>query len=121
MITGDISFFYDSNAFFNQGVPNNFKIILINNGGGNIFSLIDGPRLIAERSQFFEANHELNAEGIASTFGLSYLKANNMESFIEGLAEIHSIQNKPVIFEIFTEGEQNQKLLQDFFKTTASI
>lgn len=117
LITGDISFFYDSNAFFNQGIPHNLKIILINNGGGNIFSLIDGPRLIEERSQFFEAQHQLNGAGIASTFGLRYLQSNDTESFIEGLAEIQAVNDKPVLFEIFTEGEQNQQLLKDFFKT----
>jgi 2-succinyl-5-enolpyruvyl-6-hydroxy-3-cyclohexene-1-carboxylate synthase len=32
---GDIGFLYDSNALWNNYIPKNFKIILINNGGGN--------------------------------------------------------------------------------------
>jgi 2-succinyl-5-enolpyruvyl-6-hydroxy-3-cyclohexene-1-carboxylate synthase len=37
LITGDVSFFYDSNALWNNYIPKNFKIIVINNGGGGIF------------------------------------------------------------------------------------
>ena len=43
LITGDISFFYDSNALWNKYLQPNFKIILINNGGGGIFRFISGP------------------------------------------------------------------------------
>ena len=43
LITGDISFLYDSNALWNVNMPKNFRIILINNGGGNIFKFIPGP------------------------------------------------------------------------------
>src|SRR5690554_8127124 len=32
-ITGDISFFYDSNAFWNHHVPSNFRVFLINKIG----------------------------------------------------------------------------------------
>jgi 2-succinyl-5-enolpyruvyl-6-hydroxy-3-cyclohexene-1-carboxylate synthase len=38
-ITGDIGFLYDSNALWNNYIPKNFKIILINNGGGGILIL----------------------------------------------------------------------------------
>ena len=43
-ITGDISFFYDSNGLWNSNIPNNFRIILINNSGGGIFKIIPGPK-----------------------------------------------------------------------------
>ncbi|MEX0272929.1 MAG: 2-succinyl-5-enolpyruvyl-6-hydroxy-3-cyclohexene-1-carboxylic-acid synthase, partial [Flavobacteriaceae bacterium] len=34
LITGDLSFFYDSNALWNAHIPASFRIVLINNGGG---------------------------------------------------------------------------------------
>lgn len=40
LITGDISFFYDSNALWNGNIPTNFKIILVNNSGGGIFRIL---------------------------------------------------------------------------------
>src|SRR5690606_19912320 len=43
LITGDVSFWYDSNAFWNNIVGDNLKIVLINNGGGGIFKIIETP------------------------------------------------------------------------------
>jgi 2-succinyl-5-enolpyruvyl-6-hydroxy-3-cyclohexene-1-carboxylate synthase len=43
VILGDLSFFYDSNALWNKYIGSNLRIIVIHNGGGNIFSLIKGP------------------------------------------------------------------------------
>ena len=31
LITGDVAFFYDRNAFWNNYIPNNLRIILLNN------------------------------------------------------------------------------------------
>ena len=38
-VTGDLSFFYDSNALWNNYIPKNFRIIVINNEGGGIFRI----------------------------------------------------------------------------------
>jgi 2-succinyl-5-enolpyruvyl-6-hydroxy-3-cyclohexene-1-carboxylate synthase len=35
---------YDSNALWNNYIPKNFKIILINNGGGGIFRILPGHK-----------------------------------------------------------------------------
>ena len=37
-----LSFFYDSNGLWNNYVPKNFKIIVINNDGGGIFRILPG-------------------------------------------------------------------------------
>src|SRR5699024_8935977 len=34
LVTGDLSFFYDSNALWNANTPNDFRIIVVNNSGG---------------------------------------------------------------------------------------
>jgi len=38
-ITGDLSFFYDSNALWNNYIPKDFRIIIVNNQGGGIFRI----------------------------------------------------------------------------------
>lgn len=43
-ITGDIGFLYDSNALWNSYIPKNFKIILINNGGGESLEFYPGMK-----------------------------------------------------------------------------
>lgn len=42
LITGDLSFFYDINGLWNQYIPPYTRIIIINNGEGNIFRIIPG-------------------------------------------------------------------------------
>lgn len=42
LIAGDVGFLYDSNALWNNYIPKNFKIILMNNGGGGIFRILPG-------------------------------------------------------------------------------
>ena len=53
-ITGDISFLYDSNALWNKYTPKNFKIILVNNGGGGIFRILPGHEENKKNNKYFE-------------------------------------------------------------------
>ena len=64
-ITGDLSFFYDSNALWNNYTPSNFRIIIINNRGGGIFRILPGNKNSKNFSTFFETNHDLTAEPIS--------------------------------------------------------
>ncbi|MGB1032748.1 MAG: 2-succinyl-5-enolpyruvyl-6-hydroxy-3-cyclohexene-1-carboxylic-acid synthase, partial [Flavobacteriales bacterium] len=70
LITGDIAFFYDSNAFWHNSVPKHLKIVLINNGGGGIFRIINGPSASNALEECFETPHKRSAEHIAKDHGL---------------------------------------------------
>ncbi|TFG72298.1 MAG: 2-succinyl-5-enolpyruvyl-6-hydroxy-3-cyclohexene-1-carboxylic-acid synthase, partial [Flavobacteriales bacterium] len=61
LITGDLSFFYDSNALWNSYIRPDFRIILINNGGGGIFRILPGKEDTEKFETFFETTHHLNA------------------------------------------------------------
>jgi 2-succinyl-5-enolpyruvyl-6-hydroxy-3-cyclohexene-1-carboxylate synthase len=77
IILGDLSFFYDSNALWNKYIGQNLRIIVIHNGGGNIFSMIKGPGESPAFNEFFFTENRTSAAGIAQTFGLDYFKAEN--------------------------------------------
>ncbi|MEY5047751.1 MAG: hypothetical protein RLZZ175_1110 [Bacteroidota bacterium] len=81
LITGDLAFFYDRNAFWHNHIPSNLKVIILNNHAGGIFRLIDGPSTQPEIDTYFETNQKLNAKNTASDFGLNYYFANDYESF----------------------------------------
>jgi 2-succinyl-5-enolpyruvyl-6-hydroxy-3-cyclohexene-1-carboxylate synthase len=75
LITGDMAFFYDRNAFWhNYPVPNLFVVVL-NNHGGIIFNLIDGPSSQPEAAEFFITDQKLTAKALATEFGFSYFDA----------------------------------------------
>ncbi len=109
LITGDIAFFYDSNAFWNHHLSGNLRVILINNEGGSIFSLIPGPPSTKQFEQFFETRHDFRAEGICNTFGIHYYFASDSESLEKILPDFYAPQkgNRPAVLEIKTPREHN--------------
>lgn len=116
LITGDISFFYDSNALWNNYIPNNFKIILINNSGGGIFRILPGHQENEVFNTFFETTHHLDASHLATMFGFQYFSVRN-ESDLENNWQLFMNQNdKPSIIEIFTPEKINDKILKNYFK-----
>jgi 2-succinyl-5-enolpyruvyl-6-hydroxy-3-cyclohexene-1-carboxylate synthase len=115
-LTGDISFFYDSNALWNSYIPKDFKIIVINNGGGGIFRILPGHKETPVFNQFFETSHCLTAEHLAKMFGFKYSIASDKNSLKQSLQDLYSENNQPAILEVFTPTLQNDIYLLDFFK-----
>ena len=121
LIIGDLGFFYDSNGLWNKYVSKNLKIIIINNGGGGIFRFIDGPSETEELEEFFEAEHNNNAENIAKTFNVNYFKANNQKELEEALVDFYKPQEKAAILEIKTPQKENAIILKKYFKHLKQI
>ena len=116
LITGDIGFLYDSNALWNNYIPKNFKIILINNGGGGIFRILPGHQETETFNTFFETSHCLTAEHLAKMYQLDYYIASDEKSLDKGLKSIYNQNEKPSILEVFTPTRENQKMLLQYFK-----
>lgn len=114
-ITGDISFFYDSNALWNNYIPKNFKIILINNGGGGIFRILPGHKETETFNTYFETSHQLNAQNLAKMYHFTYFTAND-ESDLEQQWNKFEKEEHPALLEIFTPEKLNDKILLDYFK-----
>ena len=115
-VTGDLSFFYDSNALWNNYIPNNFRIIVINNTGGGIFRILPGHKNTANFDTYFETKHHLNASHLCAMFNLDYLKANNESELKSSLNDFYSVTNTPKLLEVFTPSEINDTILLDYFK-----
>jgi 2-succinyl-5-enolpyruvyl-6-hydroxy-3-cyclohexene-1-carboxylate synthase len=114
-ITGDISFYYDNNAFWNNYLKNDFRIIIINNAGGGIFRFIPGPQTTNALS-YFETTHQLNAKNLCQMHGLKYEKATNIEELQTKLKTFFNKSSKAKVLEIFTPKELNDVVLKDYFK-----
>lgn len=115
LLTGDVSFFYDSNALWSKHTTDNFKIILINNSGGGIFRILPGHQKTELFSTFFETKHNLNASHLAKMFGYNYFHAQNPLEVQVGLEKFFQCQSK-CILEIATPTGVNDVVLSDFFK-----
>ena len=115
LITGDISFLYDSNALWNNYIPKNFKIILLNNCGGGIFRILPGHQETETFNTYFETSHQLNALHLAKMYGFDYYTATDEDSLKTSYKSFLNQNNKPCILEIFTPEKSNNKILLDFF------
>lgn len=117
VILGDLSFFYDSNALWNKYIGSNLRIIVIHNGGGNIFSMIKGPDESPAFNEFFFTENKFSAKGIAQTFGLDYYHADNEKELEKQLLHFYSEnQQKAAVLEVFTDAEVNTKTFRELFK-----
>ncbi|OCK42904.1 2-succinyl-5-enolpyruvyl-6-hydroxy-3-cyclohexene-1-carboxylic-acid synthase [Tenacibaculum soleae] len=114
-VTGDLSFFYDSNALWNANIPNNFRIIILNNAGGGIFRFIPGP-LKTNATDYFETPHSLTAEHLAKMYDFKYVAVSSIEELNVGLNDFYSTSSQPKIMEIFTPKEINDVVLKNYFK-----
>lgn len=114
-ITGDLSFFYDSNALWNNYIPSNFRIIIINNSGGGIFRILPGVNDTDNFSAYFETKHTLKAGELAGMFKFEYAKAQDETSLRRELESFFEPSNAPKILEVFTPSELNDKVLLGYF------
>lgn len=119
LITGDIGFLYDSNALWNNYIPRDFKIILINNGGGGIFRILPGHQENKVFNTFFETAHCLTAEHLAKMYGFDYQIASDENSLRSAMNQLYSRNEKPAILEVFTPTIENDKILSQYFKELA--
>lgn len=115
-VTGDISFLYDSNALWNSYIPKNFKIILINNGGGGIFRILPGHEEKPVFNTYFETSHNLTAEHLAKMYNFNYYAAKDNESLENEIQSLYSLDNVPAILEVFTPTLENDQILKQYFK-----
>lgn len=112
MLSGDVAFFYDVNAFWNDYLHPNFKLILLNNGGGNIFSMIGGPDKYPEALHYQETPHNRSARHIAEDFGLRYFKVDSFKELTEIWGLFSSEKELPAILEVHTNKSDNLAFYQ---------
>ncbi|MGB5982015.1 MAG: 2-succinyl-5-enolpyruvyl-6-hydroxy-3-cyclohexene-1-carboxylic-acid synthase [Nonlabens sp.] len=115
-ITGDVSFFYDSNALWNNYIPTNFKIILINNSGGGIFRILPGHENNDIFDTYFETHHQLTAEHLCKMFHFGYREVRDESAFAKAMPEFLNSNDQPQLLEVHTAGTTNEKILLDYFK-----
>ncbi|BAO56691.1 2-succinyl-5-enolpyruvyl-6-hydroxy-3-cyclohexene-1-carboxylic-acid synthase [Nonlabens marinus S1-08] len=116
LITGDVSFFYDSNALWNNYIPDNFKIILINNSGGGIFRILPGEKDESYFSTFFETTHQLDATHLCKMHDVGYHKVGDEFAFAKAYNSFINDNTRPQLLEIFTPREVNDEILLGYFK-----
>ncbi|MDN3593628.1 2-succinyl-5-enolpyruvyl-6-hydroxy-3-cyclohexene-1-carboxylic-acid synthase [Zunongwangia endophytica] len=115
MLTGDLSFFYDSNALWNNYLPKHFRIIILNNSGGGIFRILPGNKDSENFETYFETTHNLKAEHLAKMYNFEYDAASTEAEISHSLSTFFEASEQPKILEIFTPRKVNDQVLLKYF------
>jgi 2-succinyl-5-enolpyruvyl-6-hydroxy-3-cyclohexene-1-carboxylate synthase len=115
LITGDLSFFYDSNGLWNDYIKNTFRIILINNSGGGIFKILPGYRDDLFHEKFIETRHGFSAKHLAKMHGFKYSKVSGSIGLKFALTSFFKTSSRPKLLEINTNSSLSSKILKNYF------
>lgn len=116
LITGDLSFFYDVNGLWNNYIPRDTRIIVINNQGGGIFRILPGDKDTSKYDTYFETIHNRNARNVAKSFGLGYKRVQTKWGLKQALKTFFNPGGKAKILEICTPRKTNNMVLLGYFK-----
>ena len=119
LISGDLSFFYDVNGLWNNYLPRNFRILLINNSGGGIFRILPGEKDTLKYDTYFETIHKRNAKQIAKIFGFQYSTASSLLGLKFKLRSFFKVSDRPRILEIHTPRKINDQITLAYFRAMA--
>lgn len=116
LVTGDLSFFYDINGLWNNYIPPYTRIIVFNNGGGDIFKIIPGPSSTNALEEFILTKHHKNAELLAKHFGFSYTRVSDEDTLSRVLDNFFKQDVKAKILEVDTSAIENSEVLKNYFE-----
>jgi 2-succinyl-5-enolpyruvyl-6-hydroxy-3-cyclohexene-1-carboxylate synthase len=108
LIVGDVAFLYDRNGLLTGTLPQNLKIVVLNNAGGNIFRMIDGPGSLPELETFFETRHSFSAQRTCEDSGIAYFRVSGKEGLESSIQEFLNF-NGIALLEGFTDPAENAR------------
>jgi 2-succinyl-5-enolpyruvyl-6-hydroxy-3-cyclohexene-1-carboxylate synthase len=102
LLTGDVAFFYDRNAFWHNYSLKGFRVVVLNNQGGRIFGVIDGPKKRKEVSEYFIGKQNMQASYVADEFGFKYYRCAAGENYTGAIKDFFSKSEKPKLLEFIS-------------------
>ncbi len=114
LITGDMAFFYDRNAFWHNYDLAKLRIIILNNHGGGIFRMIKGPQGQKDYQKLFETDQALTAENTAKDHGFIYQACSDLNGLDQAMKDFFDTSDKPKIFEVFSDSKKNTEIFSAF-------
>lgn len=120
LITGDMAFFYDRNAFWHNYQLPNLRIVVLNNHGGAIFGMIDGPNQLPEFGEYFITHQKLSARTVALEYDFDYLKLDSLKKLKNVLKDFFDFDGRTKILEIESTAAEIKIIVDNFKKQIKS-
>lgn len=104
LLTGELSFFYDATAWFQESLPPAFVAVVLNNAGGGIFRLIDGPFSTGHLARDFEVRHQRSVLPWAREMGCTVFSVKTHQDWLNILRSDAFLYPKaPCVIEVCTD------------------
>lgn len=116
LVTGDMSAQYDMGALAANCIPRNFRMIVLNNGGGGIFRFIESTSRLEELEECFCADVRLPLRDLAAGFGFDYYEVRSLDELHAHFPRFAVDSGNPAIMNIVTPGQLSARILKDYFK-----
>ena len=88
LLTGDMSAFYDIAALQSGLINDNFRMVVINNSGGDIFRCIEATRNVPNREQLLCAMPNVDWQANAVAANMKYVKVTSADALSASLDEL---------------------------------
>lgn len=117
LVIGDLSFFYDMNALWNQYIGKNIRILVCNNSGGAIFYSYPNTKNVPTLDEHIAAAHQTSVKDWVLSRGFEYLSASNKEELDSSMRRLVSDDSeKPIILEVFTDMDVDADCIRNILK-----
>lgn len=118
LITGDMSFGYDLGGLSSGLESPNMRIVVLDNGGGDIFRFISATNSLPIREEYLCADPEVPVGLLADAYGWIYFHADSESRLLECLDEFFDDSFRAAILHVKTrQVENNSEILSKFLMT----
>lgn len=120
LVTGDLGFLYDGNAFLVQPLPTNLRILVIHNGGGGVFRWLDGPQRTGLLESHFEMRNDLELRPLCDLHGLEHQRVDNEADFLAALVSWWALGEAPKVLEVATPPETSAEAYRHYMDAVSA-
>ncbi|MBK5145311.1 2-succinyl-5-enolpyruvyl-6-hydroxy-3-cyclohexene-1-carboxylic-acid synthase [Budviciaceae bacterium BWR-B9] len=118
-VLGDISALYDLNSLaLMKQCTAPVVLVVVNNDGGSIFSLLPTPE--AERERFYRMPHGINFEHAAAMFGLTYANPKSWQA-VKQTVDAHWQQGGVLLLELQVAPHDGAETLRQLVNDVVSF
>ncbi|MDE5870643.1 MAG: 2-succinyl-5-enolpyruvyl-6-hydroxy-3-cyclohexene-1-carboxylic-acid synthase [Muribaculaceae bacterium] len=117
LVSGDISWLYDSGASSLGDIPYDMRMIVVNNSGGGIFRFIKSTSQIPEKTleRYFCVENLPNVMDIANAYGIDVMEACDMSQLETGTAWLTEESDFPRLLVVTTPPQESAEILKGYF------
>ena len=112
-----MAFFYDRNSFWHNYPLPNLRVVVLNNHGGIIFKMIDGPGTLPESNEYFVTQQNLTAQKLCEEFDFDYLKLDTKRKIKNAIKTFFEFDGRTKILELESSIEQNKSIFDNLKQT----